>query len=143
MPDFRRQPSERLTGVADRIGMVGSLLCALHCAMVPLLLATAPALGLGLFASADFDQMIAVFAGLLGVTSLSIGYRRHRAFQAWALLLPGLALLWSGSFTGLHDHSGLHAGLMTLGGLLIAAAHLLNLRLSHRRTALGFGAEAA
>jgi hypothetical protein len=124
----------RLTAVADRVGIVGSVLCAVHCAVVPLLVALLPALGLGLFGGADIDQMVAVFATVLGVTSLSVGFRRHRAFRAWALMLPGLALLWAVSFTALHDHSTSHALLMVAGGLLIAGAHFLNLRLTHRRT---------
>jgi hypothetical protein len=126
--------SLRLTAVADRVGIVGSVLCAVHCAVVPLLVALLPALGLGLFGGADLDQMVAVFATVLGVTSLSVGFRRHRAFRAWALMLPGLGLLWAVSFTELHDHSTSHALLMVAGGLLVAGAHFVNLRLTHRRT---------
>lgn len=131
------QPNEaptliRAAETGDRVGMISSLVCALHCALLPLVLSVLPALGLGLFASADIDQAFAVFAGVLGITTLSIGFRRHRAFHAWALLLPGLAMIWAGSFTGLHDHSLAHALLMTCGGLLVAGAHMLNLRLSHR-----------
>lgn len=116
---------------ADRVGMAGSLLCAVHCALTPLVIALLPALGLGVLGSIDIDQSFAVFAALLGITTLSLGFRRHRAFHGWALLLPGLALLGLGSFTTLHDHSGLHAAVMVCGGLLIAAAHFANLRLSH------------
>ncbi len=116
---------------ADRIGMTGSLLCAIHCALMPLLFALLPALGLGVLGSVDLDQGFAVFVALLAVATLSLGFRRHRAFHAWALLAPGLALLGLGSFTELHDHSGAHAVVMVCGGLLIAAAHFANLRLTH------------
>jgi len=146
------QPSKspsllRAAEAGDRVGMVGSLVCAIHCALLPLLLSALPALGLGMFASADIDQAFAVFAGILGITTLSIGFRRHRAFHAWALLVPGLIMIWTGSFTGLHDHSLAHAALMTAGGLLVAGAHMLNLRLSHapigRPVASRAGVEAA
>lgn len=122
----------RATDVADRVGMVSSLLCALHCALLPLALAAAPALGLGVLGGADIDQMVTVFASVLGIGSLGLGYRRHRTFHALALLLPGLALLWLGSFSDLHTHDARHVIMMTVGGLLIAAAHLYNLRLTHR-----------
>jgi hypothetical protein len=76
-----------------------------------------------------------VFATLLGLTTMTLGYRRHRAFRGWALLLPGLALIWVGSFTRLHDHGVAHVLVMTLGGLALAAAHGVNLRLTHRPAA--------
>ena len=75
-----------------------------------------------------------VFATLLGATTLTLGWRRHRAFHAWLLLVPGLVLVWVGAFTRLHDHSMTHVAVMTVGGLLLAAAHLVNLRLTHARS---------
>lgn len=116
---------------ADRLGFTASVLCAVHCALLPLALALLPALGLNVGGWLDFDQAFVVFATVLGVTTLTVGYRRHRAFRAWALLLPGLALVWGGAFTWLHDHGLAHAAIMVAGGLLLAAAHLVNLRLSH------------
>lgn len=111
--------------------MAGSVICALHCAMAPMLASVLPALGLGVLVGSDLDQAFAVFVGLLGVSTLTVGYRRHRAFHAWLLLVPGIALIWAGSFTSIHDHSLTHVSVMVGGGLLVAAAHLVNLRLSH------------
>ena len=118
---------------ADRFGFAASFLCALHCALLPLAAALLPALGLNVGGWIDFDQAFVVFATVLGVTTLTVGYRRHRAFRAWALLVPGLAMVWAGAFTWLHDHGLAHAVIMVTGGLLLAGAHLVNLRLSHAR----------
>ena len=116
---------------ADRIGFAASFLCAVHCALMPVLLALLPAFGLNAAGWVDIDQAFVVFATLLGAATLTFGWRRHRAFRAWLLLLPGLLLVWAGSFTTLHDHSLMHAAVMATGGLLLAGAHLLNLRLTH------------
>lgn len=118
---------------ADRAGFAASLLCAVHCAALPLVLALLPALGLGAGGWIDFDQAFVVFATLLGATTLTLGWRRHRAFHAWLLLVPGLAMVWTGAFTRLHDHGITHAVVMTTGGVLLACAHLINLRLTHAR----------
>jgi hypothetical protein len=129
--DRSARPPGDLIGAGDRVGMAGSLLCAVHCALLPVLIAALPALGLGGFDLIDLDQGFTVFATLLGVTTLGVGFRRHRAFRPWFVLLPGLAAVWIGSFTTLHDHSLAHVVTMVVGGLAIASAHLINLRLGH------------
>ena len=128
-------PPIRPRSLLDRIGATGSLLCAIHCALLPVAASLVPALGLGLGGWVDFDQAFVVFAGLLGATTMTLGYRRHRAFHAWALLAAGLALVGIASFTSLHSHGLGHTSLMTVGGLALAGAHLLNLRLTHRTVA--------
>ncbi len=116
---------------ADRVGFAASFLCAIHCALWPWLLALAPAFGLEVGGWIDLDQAFVVFATLLGVSTLALGWRRHRGFHAWLLLVPGLTLVWLGAFSPLHDHSMTHAVVMTVGGLLLAAAHMVNLRMTH------------
>ncbi|WP_377004277.1 MerC domain-containing protein [Coralloluteibacterium thermophilus] len=121
-------PSHRWLVAGDRLGFAGSLLCALHCAAMPIVLALLPALGMGLVGGVDLDQGFVLFAAFLGITMLSLGYRRHRALRPWLYLWPGIALLVAGAFSHLHDHGLAHALVMTSGGLLLAAAHLSNLR---------------
>ncbi len=116
---------------ADHLGFTASLLCAMHCALFPLALALLPSLGLQSVGWIDLDQAFAVFATVLGATTLTLGWRRHRAFRAWAVLLPGLLLVWLASFTALHQHTYGHTLAMTIGGTLLAASHWLNLRLTH------------
>jgi len=120
---------------ADRVGFAASFLCAVHCALLPLVLALLPAFGLKFGGWIDIDQAFVVFATLLGASTLTLGYRRHRVFRAWFWLLPGLGLVWLGAFTPLHDHGISHAVVMTIGGLLLAAAHFINLRLTHAAAA--------
>lgn len=118
--------------LADRVGATASFLCAMHCAALPFVFALLPAVGLGFLADHRFEHWFIVFATVLAVTTLVRGYRRHRAPQALALLAPGLVLLWLGGFVfDLETWGGWHAMLVALGGSSVAAAHLINLRLSH------------
>jgi len=117
----------------DRLGAYGSLVCAAHCALLPVLIAVLPSLGLASLAGDSFERGFVVFATLLGLFSVVWGYRRHRAVRALGLLVPGLALLWTGAlYPPLHGSLLLHAIAMTTGGTLVAFAHLANLRLNHR-----------
>ena len=75
-------------------------------------------------------EYLALFSSALLAATLLPGSSELLLF---ALLLPGLALVWAGAFTRLHDHGLAHAVIMVAGGLLLAGAHLVNLRLSHGR----------
>lgn len=117
---------------ADRLGAFGAFLCALHCALVPIALALVPALGLGLVAWHGIEWAFTSLATVLAVTSLWMGYRNHRAYHAWLMVAPGLALVWVALlYPPLHLSVVPHAVAMAMGGLLIALAHLVNLKLSY------------
>lgn len=120
------------TPLLDRLGATGSLVCAIHCALLPLLIALLPSLGVAVWLGDGFEQGFVVFASLLGLSTLAWSYRRHRAVRALGLLLPGLAALWIGVlYAPLHDSVVPHAVVMTFGGTMVGLAHLANLRLNH------------
>lgn len=121
-----------LLRVADRIGATASFVCAVHCALLPLVIALLPAIGLGVLANHAFEQGFIAFAVLLAMFSLVTGYRRHRRFRAFGFLLPGIALLLAGLAVDFDARPTLHAVMVSVGGTLVALSHLANLRLAHR-----------
>jgi len=122
----------RLRHLIDRFGATGSLLCAVHCAVLPVLLAAAPSLGLSVWMGDGVELALVSFVTLLGLFSLVWGWRRHGALRALGFLIPGLTALWAGLLYGPLHHSAVpHAVVMTLGGVLVGVAHLVNLRLNH------------
>jgi len=121
-----------LRDLLDRFAATGSLICAVHCAITPLLLALIPSLGLSIWLGDGFEYGFVMFVTVLGLVSLLWGYRRHRTFRALLMLLAGLAALWAGVlYVPLHESTVPHAVVMTLGGTLVAIAHVINLRLNH------------
>lgn len=126
MPDLRHR------SVIDRLGATGSLVCAVHCALLPLAIAVLPTLGLAILGSQGFELSFVTFATLLGGFSVAWGYRRHRALRALSLLLPGLVTLWAVVlYQPLHYMVLPHAIAMTFGGTMVGLAHIANLRLNH------------
>lgn len=116
---------------ADRFGATASFLCALHCALLPLVIAVLPVLGLGFLADHRFERVVVVFAAGLALSSLLFGFRRHQSPRALWVLLPGVVLLLAGIVVDL-DHTAFgHAVLVSAGGFLVALAHVVNLRLTH------------
>ncbi|TBR38899.1 MULTISPECIES: MerC domain-containing protein [Dyella] len=118
---------------ADRVGATASFLCALHCAALPFVLALLPLLGLEFLADHRFERGFVIFACVLALASLLGGYRRHRRTLPLRLAFPGLALLLIGVTFAERYSIGLHSALVTCGGLLVAAAHFINLRADGHR----------
>jgi hypothetical protein len=119
----------------DSLGTAGAALCAIHCALLPIALVLLPVLGLGFLSSPTFEIGFILFATILAIASLWHGFTHHRAYHAFLWLLPGLVLLWSGIFVpALHENAVTHAITMSLGGSLVALAHLANMRLSRGHT---------
>ncbi|MGO4223421.1 MerC domain-containing protein [Lysobacter sp. TAF61] len=125
-------PPIRPRSLIDRLGAFGSLLCAIHCALLPVLIATLPSLGVATWLGSSFEAGFVIFATSLGLFSTLSGYRRHHGLRALSLVVPGLLLLWLGvMFRPLHESVIPHAIAMTLGGTLVGLGHLANLRLNH------------
>jgi hypothetical protein len=120
-----------LAHTADRLGATASMLCAVHCAALPFVLALLPALGLGFLANHGFERGFIAFASVLALTMAVLGYRRHRTARAFALLVPGLALLWIGGFAfDLGSATFWHSLFVVAGGTCVSLAHIVNLRIA-------------
>lgn len=121
-------PKPRWWHVADRIGATASFLCAIHCALLPFVLALLPFLGLEFLASDRFERGFVMFASVLAMFALIRGYRRHQTASPLMLAIPGLLLLMIGVTFVSHYSIIVHSVLVTCGGLLLASSHFVNLR---------------
>ena len=109
----------------DRLGMAASLACAVHCALMPLLVSALP-----LFLQDERLEWVLVGTSAgLGVGSLTRGFRRHGQKLALCVLALGLTLLASGRFVEEANNPG-GVLLVVLGGMMVAFSHFLNHRLS-------------
>ena len=124
-------PTSLIARLADRFGATASFLCAVHCAALPLVIAALPALGLSFLANHRFERGFIAFASVLALTTLVVGFRRHRQFRAFWFLAPGILFLCAGIIVDFEQSATAHAVLVAIGGTLVAISHLTNLRLAH------------
>lgn len=122
----------RLAAVVDRVGATASLLCAVHCALLPFVLALLPLIGLEFLAGHTFERIFVACAAALASASLLVAYRRHRRPHALFLMVPGIALLLFGVAIDINAHVMIHTASVVTGGVLVASAHVTNLVLAHR-----------
>lgn len=128
-----REPSRPQVGnIVDRVGATASLLCAIHCALLPFVLAALPLIGLGFLAGHAFERVFVTCAALLAGFSIVMAYRQHGRPHALLLMVPGIALLVFGIAIDLDAHVAIHTTCVVTGGLLVASAHVTNLVLAHR-----------
>lgn len=125
-------PRQRVGSAVDRVGATASLLCAVHCALLPFVLALLPLIGLEFLAGHTFERVFVACAATLASASILFAYRRHRRPQALFLMLPGIALLLFGVAVDLDVHVVFHTVAVVCGGVLVASAHVTNLILAHR-----------
>lgn len=130
--DSEQVSKNRWWSLADRIGATASFLCAIHCAALPFVFALLPFLGLEFLADPRFERGFVTFACVLALVALYNGYRRHHRPQSLLLALPGLLLLLVGVTFAESRSIALHSVLVTCGGLLVAGAHFLNLRMDRQ-----------
>ena len=112
-----------LSANIDFFGFLNSFLCAIHCSIFPLLIS----LGMleGLFWVEHFWlEMTFLFLSIFFASlSLFKSYKTHRRMEALLMVFLGLTCL----FIGLNiDHGIVQTIIMTVGGLIIAIAHIVN-----------------
>ncbi|MEH3115447.1 MerC domain-containing protein [Pedobacter terrae] len=111
----------------DRIGITASTLCAIHCAALPFLITVLPLWGMEFLANEAVEITMIAFSLIIGIWSLSAAYRKqHRSIIPILVLVTGFTCIAFGHFSGIEF---LEPILIPIGGLTIAAAHYVNLRM--------------
>ena len=113
-----------LRGRLDRVGMILSGLCALHC-LAGLLVVTVMGLGGGVLLDPSIHRIGLAIALIVGAATIGIGAIRHGRRLPLAVGTLGLALMGIALWAG---HSAYEAALTIAGVVLVAGAHFLNMR---------------
>jgi len=119
-----------LNNHGDLLGFAGSTLCALHCSALPVLLAMGMLSGFEWMESHWVEYVFFLSAiGIAGYTILR-SYLKHR--KPFALLIVSAGFICF--LIGILQHSHTEIGLTTLGGILIAIAHIVNWRVTNSQS---------
>ncbi len=122
---------KEVSGKLDHIGFTASLLCAIHCAVMPLVITILPIIGLEFLSSPWIEGGMIVLSIVIGLCSLVPSYMKyHRNIIAILLLFIGFVMVL-GTRLGALDQ--LESIVVPIGGTLIALAHYVNWRLLKKR----------
>jgi hypothetical protein len=111
----------------DALGIGASLVCAIHCALLPLLITLLPLLGLKMLENAKLEYGLLGVTFFVGCASLFRSYRYHHHYiKPLLLFCLGFVLLLLGHFMAAGFWEPLT---ITTGALMIITAHVWNLRI--------------
>lgn len=112
----------------DFLGFSASFLCAIHCALLPVLLTFSAMSGLEFLEDPYIEYGMIGLSAVLASISLITSYRKnHGNALPLIVVTVGFSFIVLSRFGG--ESEVFEAVLMTIGGLSIATAHVLNWRL--------------
>ena len=108
----------------DALGIATSIACAIHCAILPLILSSLPLFGINIIDNIGFECFMIALAFGIGVFSLWHGYRKHHhSLVPVAVFSAGFSFLIAKQVW--HNYQ---FWLLPFAVVLIVTAHFINYR---------------
>jgi MerC mercury resistance protein len=112
----------------DALGIGTSILCAIHCALLPVLMSTLPVFGINIIHNLFFEWGMIALAFAVGSYSLFHGYlKHHRSLVPVLIFSFGFLFLVLKQFFTQYE-----IPFLIIAVVLIISAHFYNYRLCHR-----------
>ena len=112
----------------DALGIGTSILCAIHCALLPVLVTTLPVFGINIVHNLIFEWGMIALAFVVGSYSLFHGYiKHHRSLRPVLIFSVGFIFLILKQF-----FTQFEIPLLFVAVAFIISAHYYNYRLCHR-----------
>jgi len=112
----------------DAMGIGASVACAIHCALLPLVLTALPIFGINIIDNKAFEYFMILLAFAIGAYALSHGYRKHHK-NAAPLIVFSCGMLFLFAKEIWHDYSVI---LLIPAVTLIVSAHIINFKLCRK-----------
>ena len=148
----RFQTTFKAAAFLDQIAIGMAVLCGIHCLLMPVLIALIPIIATGIFVHQDFHLWMLLLVLPTTGLSLFMGCRKHKDRWTAALAAVGIGSMiavtvfettqhhaqtdtqptCSGCARSVEQPIPLSAWLNTLGGLLVASAHVRNFKLCRK-----------
>jgi multisubunit Na+/H+ antiporter MnhG subunit len=109
----------------DAFGIATSVACAIHCAVLPLILSSLPLFGINIIENQGFELLMIGLAFVVGVYSLYHGRKKHHhSYTPLLLFSAGIVLMIVKSISQSHA-----LWLLIPAVTAVIAAHYLNYKL--------------
>lgn len=124
IPQIRNGLRDRVRGRLDRVGVILSCLCLVHC-VVGLVLVAGMGVGATFLLNPDIHKVGLLLATVIAAIAIGVGAIRHRRAGPFVVAMTGLSFMGGALAVG---HGYEEAVLTVIGVILVAAGHIMNLR---------------
>jgi uncharacterized membrane protein YoaK (UPF0700 family) len=108
----------------DALGITTSIACAIHCAVLPLVMTSLPLFGINIIENDWFEYSMIFLAFIIGAYSLYHGYKKHHhSFLPFIIFTVGIIFLFVKQIW--HEW---HIWFLIPAVILIVTAHIINFR---------------
>lgn len=112
----------------DALGIATSIACAIHCALLPVILTSLPVFGINIIHNVFFEWGMILLAFTVGSYSLFHGFiKHHRSFLPVLIFSAGFVFLVLKQLVAQFE-----IPFLFIAVVLIITAHFYNYRLCHR-----------
>jgi len=109
----------------DRLGITTSVVCAIHCGLLPVILPVLPLFGVNIVHNSLFEWAMITLAFGIGCYSLYHGFiRHHHSYRPITIFLIGFVFLVLKQFFHSQEYI-----FLSIAVPLIISAHFINIRL--------------
>jgi hypothetical protein len=114
----------------DALGIGASVACAIHCAILPLVLTSLPLFGINILNNYSFEYFMIGLAFVVGSYALWHGYKKHhQSFAPFLLFTVGMLCLLAKQ--NWHDYE---LFILPFAVIFIVSAHVVNFRLCRNQS---------
>lgn len=114
----------------DKIAISFSVVCALHCLLLPIVVIFLPSISATFLGTEDFHKTLLYFVIPSSIIALSLGCKMHGKYEVYSYGFFGIGALLFASFFG-HDYLGEvgEISLTLIGAGIVSLGHYKNQKL--------------
>ena len=114
----------------DKIAISFSVVCALHCLLLPIAVIFLPSISATFLGTEDFHKILLYFVIPSSIIALSLGCKMHGKYEVYSYGFFGIGALLFASFFG-HDYLGEvgEISLTLIGAGIVSLGHYKNQKL--------------
>jgi len=115
--------------IIDKIAIISAICCAIHCAILPIVIGFTALAGLAMFHNPWIEYAFIISGMLLAYFSLRRSLRQHRDHTPIRMAIAGVLILLTSRLEALHEVEVIFT---VLGALFLIAAHAKNMIITHK-----------